>query len=80
MAAISRTVVSLYWIGDIVFLRVNDERKRGMVTRVNIVAHDAVSYGVTWCGGSETWHYECELTAEYLPDFSTIESSGEASA
>lgn len=66
-----RTVDALYWIGDIVFLRVNEERKPGMITR--LVISGTVVYWVTWRGGSETAHYECELSSEYVPDYGVAE-------
>lgn len=54
--------------GDIVFLRVNEERKPGMVTRITLTK-TGITYAVTWQGGSETWHFGYELTGEYLPSY-----------
>lgn len=68
-----RTVDATYWIGDVVFLRVNEERKPGMVTKVSICGGGGVLYAVTWRGGAETYHYECELSSEYVPDYGVAE-------
>lgn len=65
----NRTINTTYWLGNVVYLRVNDDAVRGMVTSVCITASGAYVYSVTWRGGSETRHYECELTSEYVPDF-----------
>ena len=64
-----RKIRSAFWLGDIVYLRVRDERVRGMVTTV-LVYSSGQSYGVTW-GDSveEVTHQEMELTAEFVPDF-----------
>ena len=64
----NRTISTLYWLGDLVYLRVNDEPKPGMITRVTFAASGSYIFAVTWRGGTETWHFECELTAEYVPD------------
>lgn len=74
----NRTINSNYWLGDVVFLRVNEDRKPGMVTRLTICANGAISYAVTWRGGNETFHYDCELTSEYLPDYGTAELQKDA--
>lgn len=58
-----------YTIGDVVYLRVNDERKPGMITIISIRPHGYVLYCVVWRGGSETWHSDFELSTEYVPDW-----------
>ncbi len=74
-----RTIEALYWLGDVVYLRVNEERKPGMVTCVSVVAHGALCYRVGWRGGADSIHYECELTSEYVPNYDTADSQREAS-
>ena len=64
-----RTIETLYWHGDIVYLRVDDCCRRGMVTRVTFSPGATPLYLVTWPGGGETSHYEVELSSEYVPDY-----------
>ncbi len=60
-----------YNLGDIVFLRTRDERSPGMVTRFS-VTRNGVTYGICWGKtGTETWHFDYELTSEFLPSFET---------
>lgn len=63
-----RKIETLYWFGDIVYLRVADEECRGMITRVEILPGNAIRYEVAW-GGETEWKYEMELTTEYVPDY-----------
>lgn len=65
----NRSVQAAYWLTDIVYLRVNDEHRPGMITGIQVRANDSLLYGVTWRGGSESWHFECELSSEFVPDF-----------
>ena len=59
-----------YWIGDIVFLRICDERKRGLVVGVLFRERSEV-YAVVWPDGIEKYHALCELSSEYIPDYVT---------
>ena len=45
------------------------------LTTVNFMASGAFTYGITWRGGSETWHYECELSSEFVPDYGVQQNS-----
>lgn len=42
------TINAQFWFGDVVYLKVNDDRRAGMVTRVAVAANDSVTYEVTW--------------------------------
>lgn len=64
----AREVRAAYWLGSIVFLRTRQERLPGMVTGVS-VKPTGVIYCVGWGDGKEDWHYEMELTAEYIAEF-----------
>ena len=64
------TVEVAFEIGDVVFLRMREERLGGLVTRF-MVGRGGVTYAVTWGNGSETWHYAFELSIEHIPDFVT---------
>lgn len=57
-----------FTFGDIVFLKTRAERVAGMVTRISVARH-SITYCVSWGNGNETWHYEYELTSEFLPSF-----------
>lgn len=61
------TVRSRFRVGDVVYLKVCDEPKRGMVTGICI--RSEVIYYVTWSNCTETVHHDCELSAEFVPCF-----------
>ncbi len=62
------SVKSRFRIGDIVYHRLRDEPRRGMVTGI-FVRPTAVLYYVTWPDGQENCHHEIELTGEFVPCF-----------
>jgi len=66
-------ITNKYDIGNVVFLRVASEKKRGMITRLMVSGKnsDTIEYNVGWGNNNYGWHYEGELTDEYLPDFDT---------
>jgi hypothetical protein len=64
----NRVFYAKHWIGDVVFLRLRGERQPGMVTQVAIRL-TGVLYGVTWGNGTESYHYDIELSLEYVPDY-----------
>ena len=65
----TRTIQTTFWIGDVVYLIVNNEPERGMITGVMFNANNSITYEVTWAGGSSTWCYDVELSTEYVPDY-----------
>lgn len=67
---------SKYGCGDIVFLKVNDDRHPGMVVCVRFSPHGFPLYDVAWRGNSMTPHWECELTQEFVPDFGVLPDDG----
>lgn len=69
------TVRSRFRFGDVVYLKVREEPVKGMVTAVCI--RTSVSYFVTWSNCTETCHADCELSAEFIPDYQRAEA-GEA--
>jgi len=69
---------SQYTFGDVVFLRVSGEKKPGMVTAVSFRPGGSRTYGVTWSGGTESWHHEIELSSEYVPEW--IEDTAKGAA
>ncbi len=68
----SHTVTSAYWLGDIVYHRLATEKRRGMITGINLCP-DGMYYWVTWSDGHEMKHYPIELSTEFLPDYETSE-------
>lgn len=66
-----------YTFGSEVFLKVRDERVLGMVTGITL-RPTGTSYGVTWGNGSESWHYEFELTKEYAPSYTAAADCDES--
>lgn len=67
MRGLPRYSAATYWFGDVVYLRIREERTRGMITGVNL-RPGGVCYGVQW-PGEESFHYEFELTTEFVHDF-----------
>lgn len=65
----ARSVNSVYWITDIVYLRVATDCKAGMVTSIQINGSGELLYGITW-SDKHSWHYAIELSDQYIPDFS----------
>ncbi len=68
----SRIIPLSYDAGDVVFHRLATERHRGLVTGIQIQP-DGVSYWITWDDRHETRHYDCELSAEFVPDYESSE-------
>lgn len=52
-------------IGSMVYLKADDEPRRGMVTGI-MLRPIGPTYQVTWSGGEERGHFACELGA--VPD------------
>ncbi len=55
-------------LGDIVFLRVREDRQQGMITGI-IIRPGFYVYLVSWSCGAEMPHFEIELTAEFHAGF-----------
>jgi len=66
----SRRIISTrYDIGDVIYHRLAEERRRGMVTGI-VITPEETKYWVTWPPDFvEKTHYECELSSEYVPDY-----------
>ena len=60
-------VSSRFRIGDIVYLKVDGDPNRGMVTGI-MIRQSGLCYYVSWLA-TESCHFDCELTAEYVPNF-----------
>lgn len=56
-----RTICPTYWIGDVVFLKVDEEGEVGMITRVSIAVNDSYLYMVSWADARESLHFDIEL-------------------
>jgi hypothetical protein len=63
-----RTIYVKFDLGDIVYLKINPEPYKGMVTGIN-VSPGGNYYSVTWEDGHESNHYDMELTTEFIPDY-----------
>jgi hypothetical protein len=57
-----------YKIGQVVYHRLAEERRRGFVKGITVTP-EGVHYWVTWPDLSESKHYDIELSAEYVPDY-----------
>lgn len=65
---VARDIKTAYWIGDTVYLRLRADRIPGLVTGVQFYPGNYM-YCITWGTGTDTRHYELELTTEYMPDY-----------
>lgn len=59
----------MFGIGDVVYLRIRQEKVAGMVTGFNF-RPDGIGYYITWEDASERMHYAFELSSEYVPEYS----------
>lgn len=64
MSASSRPPVPAFPIGSIVYLKVNPEENKGMVTGYSVGPAGIRWYEVTWGNASQQDHAELELTDE----------------
>lgn len=55
-------------IGQTVYLRMQDEKRRGMITGY-MVDDSSVMFRVAWGNATDSIHYAIELTATYQPEF-----------
>lgn len=65
----SVTLYVKFRLGDVVYMRIAKQKYAGMVTGYH-VRPTGTLYAVTWEGCEESSHYDIELTAEFIPDFS----------
>jgi len=65
---LSRIIHLTYDIGDVVYHRLADERRRGLVTGV-LLRPTGQSYLITWPDQGESSHYAIELSSEFVPDY-----------
>lgn len=70
----ARKVETLYWLGDIVYLRVAGKECKGMITAVAIM-DCGTKYEVSWPAETD-WRHAMELTTEYVPDYVSEASGG----
>lgn len=63
-----RTIRTKFWFEDIVYLKVRNDKDRGLITGVTISPCGGIMYEVQW---PETWntHHEIELSSEFEPDY-----------
>jgi hypothetical protein len=66
-----------YWLQSVVYLRMRKEFLAGMVTAVTF-RPAGVLFGVTWGDGCESFHYDFELSAAYVPEWQAVELAEEA--
>lgn len=64
-----RSIDTHYWLGDIVYLRMADEPRRGMIACVLARLGGSFIYDVAWGNAQETRHYAEELSREFVPVF-----------
>lgn len=61
-------IFSRFVLGDIVYLKIREEREPGMITGITVRPGTHI-YHITWEDGCEATHYEIELTDTYEPKF-----------
>jgi len=62
------TVRSRFKCGDIVYHKMATEAEKGMVVGL-MLRETHVSYWVSWSDRTETHHFDCELTSEFIQDY-----------
>lgn len=60
-----------YTFGDVVYLKIADEPRPGVVTGIITFNPGNVVYSVTW-PGAVSGHYDFELTGEYVPNYGPV--------
>lgn len=67
------TINNLYKIGSVVFIKTAPDKKKGIITEIIVSGLNAsiLQYHVRWTDSNCGWHYEYELTDEFLHDFDT---------
>jgi hypothetical protein len=68
----SRIIRLDYDIGDVVYHRLADERRRGLVTGI-LVRPSGCSFLITWADHVESTHFAMELSGEFIPDYASSE-------
>lgn len=53
-----------------VYRQARAEKVKGKITAISI-RPTGTTFGVTWGTGSESWHYDFELSDEFTPDYAT---------
>lgn len=53
----------LFEIGQIVFLKTDDDQTERMVTGINLRPNNSVTYGLA-ISSQESWHYDIEISDE----------------
>lgn len=74
-----RKIDTAFWIGDVVYLRSRDDAMRGIVCGLQAFGSASVpciSYQLCWGNGTNTWHYDLELSTQYIPDWSQADEGG----
>jgi hypothetical protein len=61
-------LVPTYWFGDVVFLKVESDRKPGIVTGVWFHESGRSGCAVTWSDCMSD-HFDYELTDTFIPDY-----------
>lgn len=77
-APVVRKVKTLFWPGQVVFLRVSEEPLPGMISATHVRLGGAIDHTVAWADREESIHYEAELSAEFVPDYARGEDEPEA--
>lgn len=70
----SVTIYPKFLIGDVVYLKMAEEKWAGMVIGYN-VRPQGIAYIASWPDGSNDCHYDIELTKEFIPDYGTAEEN-----
>ncbi len=75
-ARYARQFLSEFGIGEPVYLRASEERDPGFVTAISFRGTGA-SYEITWGNAERTWHFDFELTREYVPNWGSVPTNEE---
>ena len=57
-----------YSIGDLVYLKLREDKEKAYITGIS-VRPAGVAYYLSWGDATESFHYDFEITKEYVPNY-----------
>lgn len=66
----TRTIYVKFDIGDIVYLKLREDKYKGILGGFD-VRPTGNTYFVAWEDGSNSYHYDMELTSEFIPTYNS---------
>lgn len=74
---VERKLRTKYWLGDLVYQRIVEDKRPGIITGIGINGTGGVFYEITWPNAVETPHFDYELTSVFIPDYAQDDDGDE---